>query len=107
MYRILKGKVYSMIPARSGSKGVPDKNIRPLGGKPLIAWSIEASLKTPSIYRTIVSTDSEKYAELARQYGAETPFLRPPELAGDKSTDTECLKHFLDWFQAHEGGVPE
>jgi len=96
-----------MIPARSGSKGVPDKNIRLLAGKPLIAWSIEASLGAKLIDRTIVSTDSEKYAEISRKYGAETPFLRPAALSGDKSTDTECFEHFLTWFQEHEGGVPE
>lgn len=96
-----------MIPARSGSKGVIDKNIKSLGGKPLIAWSIEASLKAGFIDRTIVTTDSEKYAAVSQQYGAETPFLRPAEIAGDKSTDTECFKHFLDWFQENEGGVPE
>ena len=106
-YNILRDKVYAMIPARSGSKGVPDQNIRLLGGKPLIAWSIEAALNAKLIDRTIVSTDSEKYAEIARQYGAETPFLRPAALAGDKSTDTECFEHFLNWFQEHEGGVPE
>ena len=106
-YNILKDKIYAMIPARSGSKGVPDKNIRLLAGKPLIAWSIEASLGAKLIDRTIVSTDSEKYAEISRKYGAETPFLRPAALSGDKSTDTECFEHFLTWFQEHEGGVPE
>lgn len=103
----MKDKIYAMIPARSGSKGVPDKNIRLLAGKPLIAWSIEASLGAKLIDRTIVSTDSEKYAEISRKYGAETPFLRPAALSGDKSTDTECFEHFLTWFQEHEGGVPE
>lgn len=107
MYNILKGRIYSMIPARSGSKGIPDKNIRMIAGKPLIAWSIEASLGVPSISRTIISTDSEQYAEISRSYGAETPFLRPAALSGDKSTDTECFRHFLDWFQEQEGGVPE
>ncbi len=107
MFQILKGKIYSMIPARAGSKGVPSKNIRLLGGKPLLAWSIETSLRTSLIHRTIVSTDSEQYAEIARSYGAETPFLRPSELANDRSTDLECFKHFLEWFQEYEGGVPE
>ena len=69
----------AIIPARSGSKGIPGKNIAPLLGHPLIAYSIAASLASHSISRTIVSTDSEEIAEIARRYGAEVPFLRQPE----------------------------
>ena len=106
-YDILAGRVYSLIPARSGSKGVPDKNIKNLAGYPLIAYSITASRKARCINRTVVSTDSRKYAEIASSFGAEVPFMRPAELSGDKSTDIECLLHFLDYFQKNEKGIPE
>lgn len=98
--------VYAIIPARSGSKGVPDKNIRFLGGHPLLAWSIAAAKLCPSISRIVVSTDSEKYAEIARGYGAEVPFLRPQEFATDLSRDREFLLHALRWFKEQEQRVP-
>jgi len=98
--------IYALIPARSGSKSVPDKNIKLLGGHPLIAYAIRAALLTPSIERVIVSTDSEKYAEIARDYGAETPFIRPEKLAGDNSTDYDWIKHALDWLIKEEAKVP-
>ena len=72
-----------LIPARGGSKGVKGKNIRPLLGKPLIAYSIECGLACPSINHLVVSTDCEKIADVAREYGAEVPFMRPLELAMD------------------------
>lgn len=99
-------KAIALIPARSGSKGVPNKNIRDLGGYPLIAWSIMAAKKSKLIDRVLVSTDSEKYAKLAIQFGAEAPFLRPPEFSGDRSTDYDCVVHALDWL-ALNGGEPE
>ena len=80
-------KVIALIPARSGSKGVPNKNTRLLGGHTLIAWSIMAVKKAKSIDRVIVSTDSEEYSQIAIQLGAEAPFLRPAEISGDQSTD--------------------
>ena len=98
--------IYAFIPARSGSKSVPDKNIRLLNGHPLIAYSIKAAQLTPSIERVIVSTNSEKYAAIAREYGAETPFLRPSVLAGDNSTDYDWIHHVLDWLRKEEGQVP-
>jgi len=97
----------ALIPARSGSKGIQDKNIRFLAGKPLIAHSIEQALAAQSIQRVIVSTDSEHYAEIARAHGAETPFLRPPEISGDHATDLEVFKHALDWLSKNEGRVPD
>ena len=100
-------KIVALIPARSGSKGVPGKNIKPLAGFPLIAYSIKAALKSKLIDRVIVSTDSEEYANIAREYGAEVPFLRPSELSGDKATDTDFFKHAIDWFIENEGEVPE
>lgn len=98
--------VVALIPARSGSKGVPHKNIKSLGGHPLIEWSIKACLKSGLIDRVIVSTDSPEYAELSVKLGAEAPFLRPAEIAGDRSTDYDFVLHALDWFAAH-GGEPE
>ena len=79
-----------LIPARSGSKGVPKKNINLLAGYPLIAYSIIASILSSNIERTIVSTDSPEFAEIALFYGAEVPFLRPKEISGDKSLDIEA-----------------
>ena len=98
--------VIALIPARSGSKGVTHKNIRDLGGYPLIQWSIEACKKSNSINRTIISTDSEEYAKIAKDMGAEVPFLRPAEISTDSSTDYDFVKHALDWFAEH-GGEPE
>ena len=77
---INKGQVCAIIPARSGSKGVKNKNIRLLNGFPMIAYTIAAAKLSQNIDRVIVSTDSEEYAEIARKYGAETPFLRPAEV---------------------------
>lgn len=93
--------VIALIPARSGSKGVPHKNIKSLGGHPLIEWSIKGCLKSRLIDRVIVSTDSPAYAELAIKLGAEAPFLRPAEIAGDRSTDYDFVLHALDWFNDH------
>jgi N-acylneuraminate cytidylyltransferase len=99
-------KVIALIPARSGSKGVPNKNIRTLGGYPLVAWSIAAAKKSKWIDRVIVSTDSEEYAKLAIKFGAEAPFLRPSEISADRSTDYDCISHALDWL-ALNGGEPQ
>ena len=98
----MKG-IVALIPARSGSKGVPNKNIRMLGGHSLLEWSIAASLKTSLIDRVIVSTDSEEYAALARTLGAEAPFLRPTSISGDRSTDYDFVLHALDWLASEEG----
>ncbi len=100
-------RIIAIIPARSGSKGVIGKNIRILGGFPLMAWSIEAAKKTPSIDRIIVSTDSPEYSNLAIQYGAEVPFLRPPELSGDSSGDIDFIQHALGWLKKNEGYEPD
>ena len=98
--------VVAIIPARSGSKGVPDKNIKLLAGHPLIAYSIAVARLANGIDRVIISTDSEKYAQIARKYGAEVPFLRPAEISGDGSTAYDFIKHALDWMDAHEGHSP-
>jgi CMP-N,N'-diacetyllegionaminic acid synthase len=99
-------EVVALIPARSGSKGVPNKNVFPLCDIPLIAYSIVAALKSELIDRVIVSTDSEAYANIARHYGAEVPFLRPANISGDKATDTQFFDHAIDWFKVNEGHVP-
>ncbi len=99
--------IIALIPARSGSKGVPNKNIRHIGGIPLIAYSIAAALKSTLVDRVIVSTDSEEYAELAISYGAEAPFIRPKDISGDLATDVEFFKHVIDWLQENENFVPE
>jgi len=88
----------ALIPARSGSKRVTDKNIRSLGGHPMIAYSVRAAIDSGVFARVVVSTDSEAYAEIARRYGAEVPFLRPAEFAGDKSPDIGWVRHALEWF---------
>jgi CMP-N,N'-diacetyllegionaminic acid synthase len=97
----------AIIPARSGSKGVPGKNIKLLGEIPLFAFSIIAAKMMPSVSRVIVSTDSEEYAEIAKTYGAEVPFLRPNEISGDKSTDFDLFLHALNWFKENENLIPE
>ena len=99
--------IIAVIPARSGSKGVPNKNIRELSGKPLLAYSIVAAQKASLIDRIIVSTDSDEYAFLAKEYRAEIPFLRPSEYADDKSTDYDFVKHLLDWLADNENTLPE
>lgn len=91
--------VVAFIFARGGSKGVPGKNIRILGDKPLIAWAIEHALSVPRIQRVIVSTDSEEIATVARQHGAETPFIRPAELAADHSPEWMAWRHALEYLR--------
>lgn len=97
----------AIIPARAGSKGIVGKNIRLLCGKPLIAWSIEAAIRSRSVDRVVVSTDCEKIAQVAREYGAETPFLRPDEISGDTATTESALLHCISWLEQHEGYVPD
>ncbi len=88
-------KTIAIIPARSGSQSLPDKNIISLNGKPMLAWSIEHALQCPEIDRVIVSTDSQIYASIAESFGAEVPFIRPAHLAGNFSTDYEVFYHAL------------
>jgi CMP-N-acetylneuraminic acid synthetase len=101
------GNIISIIPARAGSKGIPSKNIRLLNGEPLIVYSIKASLNTELISRTIVSTDSEEIAEIAKKHGSEVPFLRPKAISGDKSTDYDFFLHTINWFEKNEDYIPE
>ena len=87
--------VLGLIPARGGSKGIPRKNLRPIAGKPLINWTIETALATPGLDAVVVSTDDERIAEVARDAGAEVPFLRPSELATDHTPGVEPVLHAL------------
>lgn len=96
----------AIIPARGGSKGIPRKNIRDFAGYPLLAWSIAAGLKARSVQRVIVSTDDAEIASVARDFGAETPFLRPPVLAQDDTTDLPVFQHALSALAA-EGYKPD
>lgn len=93
--------------ARGGSKGLPGKNIRPLCGKPLLAWSIGHALACAGVRRVIVSTDDQVIAQVAREYGGEVPFLRPADLAGDAAPEWLVWQHSLRWLQADEGRLPE
>jgi N-acylneuraminate cytidylyltransferase len=93
--------------ARGGSKGLPGKNIKLLGGKPLIAWSIEQALSVKRIERLIVSTDSEEIAEISRFYGAEVPFIRPAELAQDETPEWLAWKHALNFVHETTDKLPE
>jgi len=102
-----KPEVLAVIPARGGSKGIPRKNIRDFAGYPLIAYSIIAATQSKMVTRTIVSTDDEEIAAVARQYGAETPFLRPLEHAQDNTTDLPVFQHALQWLEENEGYVPD
>ena len=88
--------IVALIPARAGSKRVPDKNIRRLADHPLIAYSIAAALQSKIFKAVIVSTDSDRYADIARHYGAEVPFLRPAKIAGDTSPDIDWVAYTLD-----------
>lgn len=100
-------EVLAIIPARSGSKSVKDKNIRLIDGKPMIAYSIEHALQAKCVDRVIVSTDSEEYAAIAREYGAETPFIRPAEYATDTALDIDVFEHALRYLEEQEDYVPD
>jgi CMP-N-acetylneuraminic acid synthetase len=91
-------RVIAIVPARGGSKSVPHKNIRPLGGKPLIAWTAEAALGAQRLARTIVSTDDEEIANVAISCGLEVPFRRPPELSDDRAPTLPVVQHALAWL---------
>lgn len=99
--------ILGIIPARGGSKRVPKKNIRPLAGKPLIGYTIEAALESKHINRLVVSTDDKEIARIAREYGAEVPFLRPPELAGNTVPDQPVFLHVLERLKVQDSYEPE
>ena len=99
--------VLALIPARGGSKGVPRKAVRPLAGKPLIGWTIEAALACPDLERVVVTTEDTEIMAVSREFGAEVPFRRPAELAGDTTPGIEPVVHALDWLAQHEGYRPD
>lgn len=100
-------EVLAIVPARGGSKSIPRKNIRPLAGYPLIAYSIAAGIAAETVTRVIVSTDDEEIADIARRYGAETPFLRPADFSQDQTPDLPVFQHALRWLDENEGYCPE
>jgi len=91
-----------IIPARGGSKGISHKNIKTIAGKPLIAWSIEQALSTSTVDRVIVSTDCKEIKAIAKEFGAEVPFLRPSELASDTATTEPVITHAINWLRKEE-----
>jgi CMP-N-acetylneuraminic acid synthetase len=107
MPRTLDGVVYALITARGGSKGLPGKNLRPLAGKPMLLWSVEAARGSPGVGRVLLSTEDEQIARVGREGGAEVPFLRPAELAQDHSPHIDVVLHALHWLADHEGALPE
>jgi CMP-N,N'-diacetyllegionaminic acid synthase len=96
-------RTLGIIPARGGSKGIPRKNIRPLVGKPLIGWSIEAAIKSHCCQRLIVSTDDESIAAISREFEADVPFIRPASVSSDTATSLSVVEHALDWLAQNEG----
>ncbi len=100
-------EVLAVIPARAGSKSVPHKNIREIGGKPMLAHSIDHAKASSYINRVIVSTDSREYAEIAKKYGAEVPFLRPAEYATDTALDYDVFYHALTWLKENDHYIPD
>jgi CMP-N-acetylneuraminic acid synthetase len=104
---VKRPEVLGIVQARGGSKGLPRKNVRPLRGHPLVAYSIASGLAARSITRLIVSTDDDEIAAVAQQYGAEVPFRRPIELAADDTPDYPLFVHALDWLAEHESYRPD
>ena len=99
--------VLALVPARGGSKGIPRKNVRILGGHPLLAYSVAAGLAAVRVDRVVVSTDDEEIAQVAKEYGADVPFLRPAELSGDDVPDLPVFQHALRWLADEDGFRPE
>lgn len=100
-------RIMAFIPARGGSKRVPNKNIRLLKGKHLIGYTIEAAKRAKTVNRIVVSTDSEEIAAVARQYGAEVPFMRPKEISQTDSTEIQFYEHALKWLKDNENYEPD
>ncbi len=101
---MINGKrVLAVVPARGGSKGLPGKNVRLVGGKPLLAWSVEVGLASRYVDKLAVSTDASDIAEVSRAAGAEVPFLRPAALASDTASSIDVLLHCIDFY--HEQGL--
>jgi len=97
----------AVIPARGGSKRIPRKNIKVFCGKPMIAWSIEAALDSGCFDQVVVSTDDAEIAEVAREYGAEVPFIRPADLSDDHTGTIPVIRHAIKWVNAHSGSLAQ
>lgn len=97
----------AVIPARGGSKRIPRKNIRPFAGSPMISWSIRAAIKSGCFDRIIVSTDDDEIAQVAKDHGAEVPFLRPPGLSGDHTPTVPVIAHAVHWQNTHANAASE
>jgi CMP-N-acetylneuraminic acid synthetase len=106
MSALAQPQVIGLITARGGSKGIPRKNIMPIAGRPLLWWTIAAAKQAHRLHRLVVSTDDPEIAQLAREFGAEVPFLRPAALAQDNTPHIPVMLHALDWLESH-GGLPE
>ncbi len=113
-FSVIKGKmgsanlkILALIGARSGSKGVPHKNIRHLCGKPLMGWIIEAAKNSKYVNRMVVCTDSEEYAKIAKNLGAEVPYIQPQEVSQQMSTDYEYVSYALNWLEKNERYIPD
>ena len=100
-------KILGIVGARSGSKGLPGKNLRPLLGKPLLGWAIDIARRSRHVGRVVLSTDSEEYREVGKTCGADVPFLRPAELASDGAIEFGYIRHALEWLERHEGYAPD
>ena len=102
-----KLKILGIVGIRSGSKGVKDKNIKKLAGKPLVGWILETANKSKYINRIVVSTDSKDYAKIAMSYGVDAPYLRPNNFSTDESPEFEYIKHMLEWLDKNENYQPD
>ena len=100
-------EILAIIPARGGSQSIPRKNLREVGGHPLLAWSIAAAQEADLVTRIVVSTDDLEIAELARAYGAEVPFSRPAELARNETRDLPVFQHAIEWLESNERYQPD
>src|SRR5262249_27777372 len=103
----VSGSVLAIVPARGGSKSIPRKNLQPVAGRPLIAWTIDAARRARAIDRVVVWTEDDEIAEVARAWGAEVPVRRPAELAGDDTPGIEPVLHIVRWLDTQENSRPE
>lgn len=97
----------AIIPARSGSKGIPGKNLKKIAGKPLIYWTINSAIESKYISRVIVSTDSPEILEISQSYGAECPFMRPSNISDDFASTESVIEHCCNWLSENEGYTPD
>jgi CMP-N-acetylneuraminic acid synthetase len=104
---VARPSTLALVPARGGSRGIPRKNVKPLGGRPLLDWALRAIVDSGVVDRVVVSTDDEEIAAVARASGADVPFVRPAELATDAASALDVVAHALEWLAEHESSEPE